>query len=281
MGSDRHVQNSPPVDKPWPGLCLSAFAALAQQNTLTIKQDGAGNSLFVDQSEATDSSVNGLTLSEPQTSFDSSGRVSGSVSFGLSTPPFRRGSDNVASIKLTGTGGNVRLLQTGGAKNDANITATNGASAIVGQSGNENIATVKVGGELSRNLDTDGEFLSGHRYLSSNRGLTAFTTAYSDLGTDISGVVLQSGDRNKATLIAPDTTRGAIVQLGNDNVSVLDLNTNQFGPSVVYTQVGNGLRPLTDAAVTSNTQGTISITQTNGVNGISVRGGIPATQTQP
>ncbi|MFY0734917.1 MULTISPECIES: hypothetical protein [Aurantimonas] len=257
-----------------PSLLGSAIAALAmwsavvpasaEDNTLTILQTGTGNSLFVDQSQASGSTVGGLSL----------GRFGSLLSLDESSSQL--GGNNRATITVTddgadavanggevylyqnNTGQTVGATQPGGARvgnldgaNVATINALNGSNALVGQYGVGNNATVNVTGPLSGTL-TGGEA--------------------------INGTVIQVGNGNLGSVNAGAGTQGTVVQLGSGNTNELNIEGSPPGTSVVYTQIGNNLTPGTSAQVFTTVPGTVTVTQT-GFGSVATRGAVTVTQT--
>lgn len=227
---------------------LATGPSLAQQNTLTIQQSGDGNSLFVDQSLASNSRVRGL----------------------IGEAAVQAGGNNRATITIQdGTnpsgGGAVFLEQhnNGAGVNQANVTSTNGGIGIVAQRGTGNSAALQVDGSQPSPLSPPftGPLLSG----------------MSAIGT-INGAVIQNGDNNRASLATGLQTKGAIVQNGSDNNANLDLTLSNPGSSAVYSQNGNNLQSLTDVQVITNSFGTVAVTQTNSA-GVTTRGAVSVTTT--
>lgn len=190
-----------------------------------------GNTLSIDQSEANYSVLRGVGT-------ELAGGLGATVlNVVAGTNPLlatQRGEGNAATIKMTGEGGELQLLQTNfstatwlpdqaGGGNVASVTLTGDALAGVIQIGDSNLATLSL---------EDGA-----------RGLVA------QWGTNLS-----------ATLEVASRGSGTVVQIGNNSsvgtVSVLSNN------QVTYTQIGNNLQSTVEASVYSTNQGSITITQT-------------------
>ena len=195
------------------GICASlAFAGPASAgdgNIVYIEQQsyvsGVGNTLFVDQSDATESTVAGDTA-------------------GL-TPATQIGGDNRADITLTGFGGTVLLSQTNdmpglGQPNTATITGGAYARAFLSQDGFGNSGTLDVGsGGNTAALFQDGERNTGT--------VTVF-------GTGNTGTLRQQGNDNTSALeVSGSGTNVQWNQIGNGLSSA-----SAVVPAQVYTNAG-------------------------------------------
>src|SRR5690606_22320114 len=97
----------------------------------TAETGNAGNTLFVDQSDASNSLVVGLE--------------------GEGSPALQAGGDNSAMLTILGDGGTVRFLQRNsaaglGTGNRATVNLTDSATALLSQVGSMNKATLNVSG---------------------------------------------------------------------------------------------------------------------------------------
>ncbi|WP_206454402.1 hypothetical protein [Aurantimonas marina] len=242
---------------------LLAAQASAQQNTLTIEQSGDGNSLFVDQSLASNSRVGGLKV-------DGSGELpnlDAGVPISLTDTAVQSGGNNRATITIRNDGGGVFLDQrnNGAGVNEANVTSSNGGVGVVAQNGTGNFAELQVDGNQPSPLS-----------LPFTRPLLGGTT---ETGA-INGAVIQNGDDNSASLATGLQTSGAIVQNGSGSNASLDLTLSNPGSSVIYSQNGSNLQSLTDLQVITNALGPVTVTQTNSA-GVTTRGAVTINQTTP
>lgn len=244
-------------------LLVAVPSVHAQQNRLSILQDGSGNQLTVDQAGATNSRIGGLTFDDQQTSagqlvlsdpitgggvpqfsqIESDGKtiqvpivvgateLSAKADLRNGSQALQRGFGNSADITLTGDSGFVGLLQnnsSGGLSNNAVVTLDGNGTALVSQQGSGNGANLSV---------------SGPRAV---------------------GAILQQGSGNDVDLtVAGADARGTISQLGSNNTSSLAV-VSANGASVSYTLQGSGItnfNPLQGVDVTTNAA-SVSITQT-------------------
>lgn len=192
-----------------------------------------GNMLSIDQSAASDSLVTGINANSvgllPSLALQASG-----VNPLLAT---QRGEGNAATLKLTGTGGEIQLLQASnplmpwvvggaGGNNTASVTAETNDLAAVIQVGSQNSAEMTLLGNSS-------------------------------------GLISQLGNNLSAGLNVGAGGTGRIIQIGNNSsTGLVDVVA---GANVTVTQIGNNISPVSPTAVqvvsTSN-PGAISITQT-------------------
>lgn len=242
---------------------LLAAQASAQQNTLTIEQSGDGNSLFVDQSQASNSRVGGLNID----SLGDPPNLDAGAPISLTDTAIQSGGNNRARITIQNDGGGVFLDQrnNGAGINEANVTSTNGGVGVVAQNGTGNFAELQVDGNLPSDLS-----------LPFTRPLLGGTAETGQ----INGAVIQNGDNNNASLATGLQTNGAILQNGSGSNASLDLTLSNPGSSVVYSQNGNNLQSLTNAQVITNALGTVTVTQTN-TAGVTTRGAVTINQTTP
>jgi len=224
-------------------LCLAVLlpaglAVAGGNNEAFIRQvspsgSALGNTLRIDQSLATDSTVRGI-----------GGELIGKVPLYLlgtltANDPLvaqQRGERNDAELTITGAGGELQLYQSVGAgaswtpygadaRNTAVLAAASGALGGVIQIGSDNFAALK-------------------------------------LGDDATGLISQFGSDLSSTLDVGSGGRGTVVQVGSNSTT----GTVTVAPntSLLYTQIGNGLVPPPGAAasVFSTSLGTVIIQQT-------------------
>lgn len=223
-------------------LVLAAGSVSAQSNTITIEQTGVGNTLSVDQSAASNSSVGGLTFAEGDAKSYTDSSDPGlsatlnplTVTSTTGEAATQTGGQNSASIEISGDGGNVFLNQNnsggGSLGNIASIGLTgDGAAVALGQLGLKNEATINVSGALAK------------------------------------GTILQDGDYNKSNLsVTGSGAEGFISQKGNNN-DTGTVNVSGVNTSVTYIQQGNNLSPAATGqgvSVISNAAA-VTITQTS------------------
>ena len=197
---------------------MAPLSASADFNTLVIEQTNEpgdlGNTLFVDQSAATSSTVGGLVIENVL--------IDGME--GLTATPqsaaVQAGSGNTADITITGSGGTARLSQVGDGNDAAlvlgtSLTPATGSLAIIGQEGLNNQASLTV------------------------------------LGTGSVGTILQTGNGNEAGLtVNGNNINAGVAQIGNGNKATDLIATGTA--NVQYIQIGDGLTASTAAQVTSN-----------------------------
>lgn len=213
------------------GSVVSGLAG--DSNVIILGQTGQGNTLLTNQSFATGSNIGGIEISGGlQQDKPLENLIKLSPLDAITKPALQNGSDNSATVKVTGNGGGVILLQNNSATtainrvgNKAEISLSgNDALAIVSQTGNSNLATVNVNGALS------------------------------------SGTVLQNGDGNVGDVAVPiNNTSATLVQNGNNNDTKLQV-TGVSGGSVSYTVNANNTSAAGPVVVITN--GTsVTITQ--------------------
>lgn len=218
------------------GVCLQmAGVARADDNVLVIEQSGQGNILQVDQRLAFGSRVGGLMIdgASLMTLTNSARQIATAGPGG-----------NLADLTFnSGRGSALHLLQvnTGVARNTAVAMASVGGTGAVAQIGSGNRATLTVG------------------------GLVADRRLAQQLGVDVDGAVVQFGDDNTADLTTTAWSAGAIFQEGNGNAAAVDMRNASPGTSLVYRQIGVGLKALTPVQVITNTPGVVTVTQQAGL----------------
>jgi hypothetical protein len=222
-------------------LMSASLATAGGNNDAFIRQvspagSELGNTLSIDQSAATDSTVRGI-----------GSELIGKVPFyvlGLLTAndPLaaqQRGESNEAALTITGAGGELQLYQSVGAganwapygavaRNTAVLAAASGALGGVIQIGSENLASLT-------------------------------------LGDDATGLISQFGSKLSATLDVGARGQGTVVQQGyNSDAGTIAVAS---GTSVQFFQSGNNLKAPelpegVSASVFSTAIGTIIIQQT-------------------
>ncbi|WP_131829932.1 hypothetical protein [Consotaella salsifontis] len=233
-------------------LSATALPAFADQNTLTILQQGSGNALSVDQSAATNSEVKGLSITSGEPTAGS-GLAPGNrklnelgLEITLTDEARQLGNNNDATVTMSGNGGKVYLYQnnpaigpSGGVKgNSAEINSLAGGVGLVSQDGIGNVANLTVTGGLGG----DPALIVG--------------------GQRIDGAIIQRGSGNYGTVITGSSTDALLVQNGSSNKGALDVTGSVPGSSVVFTQNGNNMNSAAAAQVYTNvTNGTVSVTQ--------------------
>lgn len=221
---------------------FAAATAQADNNSIIVLQEAeagaaVGNTLRVDQSGATNSLVAGAGLAagtnlatlSPSNLLDGSEVLVGTVEGGLLqrlplAPATQQGTGNSATIDVLGDGSFVGLSQTG--SGNAGTLTANGGTALLFQNGTGNQGTIDVtGGAL--------------------------------------GSLVQEGNRNTGTVeVVGEGGEGLLAQLGDDNVTVLTIETMaNASPQVSLTVQGNGLTQTVPANVFTSSGGQISIVQ--------------------
>ena len=225
------------------GLCLSAANA-GDQNILVLKQDGAANTISIDQQLATGSQVGGVDFVEASPLEDSQFDIKDmsnplEMSEGLQNPILQLGDANDATITVEGNDDVVYLQQNSrnqAVGNTADIYVNSGAGAPsfagVVQTGGGNTASISIDGSLSN------------------------------------GTILQNGNNNQGAIdVDGNNVTASLTQVGSDNDSQLVAQgsntsaTGVDGANVSYTLYANGV--TTTQPVTVSTNGaSVSITQT-------------------
>ena len=239
---------------------LASPAWCGDANQLSILQSGFGNELTVDQTQATNSKVLGLSI-DPAITADSPTNDATSLSDRLSLTDLARqsGGNNSADVTIRSTnGGAVYLRQANpnadNPRNMATVTSIGNGVALLSQQGFDNQATLAVNGLGSPGLlNVDGQA--------------------------IDGAIIQNGSGNRGTVTTGNGAGAVLVQNGSGNSAGLDTTLSSPGTSIVYTQNGNSLQALSSAQVITNAPGTTTVTQT-GFNGVISRGAASVTVTQ-
>lgn len=192
---------------------------ILQQNPAGI---ASGNTLEVDQSNATNSLIAGSFATN--TSLLGTGLLGIGLNPALS-PAVQDGVNNVGQITISGTGGQVVFLQTG-TDNSATVTLSSALGmAMLEQNGTNNTATLTVDPLAIR------------------------------------GDIQQFGKNNLADLtVSGKGASGALVQKGDNNqfgFTVTGTNT-----TASYTAIGNNMAPAGTGPVVISNGGAVTITQT-------------------
>ena len=216
----------------------ASLAVAGSNNDAFIRQvspsgSALGNTLSIDQSAATDSTVRGIGT-----------ELTGKLPFYLlgaltANDPLvaqQRGESNSAELTLAGSGGELQLYQSVGAgaswmpygaiaDNKAVLAAASGALGGVLQIGSGNLATLK-------------------------------------LGDNATGLVSQFGSKLTSDLDVGAGGHGTVVQVGSN--STTGTVTVAPGTTLIYTQIGSNRAPPPGAAasVFSTSLGTVTIQQT-------------------
>ena len=193
-------------------LAASPPAIAGSGNTLYLSQQGTSNTIQVDQSNASDSTVGGVAQPLPVSGDGlSPSSLTGSAS--------QNGFNNNAEITMTGAGGTAGLSQDNSGRpgygNAATLTLSAGALGLVGQLGDHNTAALTVS------------------------GANAF------------GGIVQDGSNNTGKLdVAGDGVTGKLIQVGSDNHAGFTFS-GASGSQATYEVVGNSVTLTTPAAVTT------------------------------
>jgi hypothetical protein len=217
-------------------LLPASLSQAGDNNTVYIKQESPagslnGNSLTIDQSDATNSLLVGPSVSSL------AGLLNVSLPSSLQggqNPASQRGEGNEAKITMTGDGGALMLVQDTSpfqAMQPAGSGTGNTATAVL--NGASLGAVIQLGTANTANLQLE----------------------------QANGLITQLGSNLRADLAVtgPDS-RGQIVQIGSRNTA--DVEVQGSGTNVTYTQIGNDLTSSQTMEVFSTNSGNISITQT-------------------
>lgn len=220
-------------------ISLFATAALAGDGNeaylIQLSPQGSpeGNTVSIDQEAATGSLVRGIGSNLigdlPYVVLTA---VTGAITGADPLLATQRGEGNEASIKLTGTGGELQLLQLNSPF----------APWTPGQAGGGNVAELTATGNALGGVIQAGEL----------------NQATLTLGSGANGLITQLGSELSATLTVAPGGSGQVAQLGQNSTVAVNVLSNN---SVTYTQIGSNLTGI-DASVYSTVPGSISITQT-------------------
>tara|TARA_R110002020_G_C16317621_1_gene774439 strand:+ start:3499 stop:4407 length:909 start_codon:yes stop_codon:yes gene_type:complete len=272
-------------------VAASAFPANASGNVLRIVQEGNDNSLIVDQSAASNSSVNGLVLNQSPDNFivydgDTDPRDhkyhgmrhgDGRYWWKKWHSDFKSRSDMRNSFDFSGHhgrgyGGHHHDGPSAGDSEETisfeRLSAVQDGGNPALQQGSGNSASIVIegnGGQVgllqsnpitgfghNANISVYGSGSALVGQLGDNN--TAFLTVVGG-----SGAVLQDGIGNHANLSVGGGSTGLISQIGNSNVTSLEVPSG--GANVSYLVYGNGLTGSTPAEVMSNAPGKVVIRQ--------------------
>jgi hypothetical protein len=194
---------------------LACGTALAGSgNTIYVLQErtggNGGNTLSVDQIDATNSLVGGLD--------------------GGTSPAKQLGGDNTATLSIEGNGGTIQLLQNNtqtepGNGNVATVGLTGNGTALVSQIGNLNSATLNVSGDLA-----NGTIIQNG--IGNDAGLTV-------QGSGTKGSITQNGNNTNTSLEVSGAGTSVNYTLNGNNVTTVPGNGVQVytnGASVTITQ---------------------------------------------
>nr|WP_321456960.1 hypothetical protein [uncultured Cohaesibacter sp.] len=223
------------------GLSLSPALA-GNENTLVLKQEGAGNTISIDQQNAYGSQIGGVRFEENSNLEQSEFEILDMsdpllASEGLDNPILQLGDGNSAEITIEGNDDVVYLQQNSQGQatgNTADIYVNSGTGdpsfAAVVQEGANNNASVSIDGSLSN------------------------------------GTVLQRGNNNDgAVTIDGNNINAELTQVGSSNEGQLSVqssaSSSDTGANVSYTLYANGVTTTQPVTVTTN-GASVSITQT-------------------
>jgi len=226
---------------------MAAPAHAGDNNQVYIKQESPagstdGNSLTIDQSQAFSSILTGPT---DQLVDDARNATPGeylNAVVPLDRAPMgntalQRGEGNSATLTITGSGGELQILQDSTPGGVLFLGAGGGNTANATVNGNGLGAIIQVGQLNEANLTLNGD--------------------------GSSGLISQFGSNLEASLTVQAGGTGQIIQNGNNsNTGMVEVVT---GATVTYTQIGNNLQPVGPTGVqvmSTINAGNISITQT-------------------
>ena len=235
------------------GIAAMALGALASipahagnNNVLILKQEGTGNEIHVDQSNADNSQIGGIQLvpsiATPDPLLSLNDATFNQIDLtldetgALANPATQIGINNRASITLDGDGGAVFLQQGTNATQGDNVATVDVTSGPVGgsfaaiiQDGSNNTAAATINGSLSE------------------------------------ANILQRGDSNDGTVsvgtsnLQVDNVRATLNQIGNGNDTELQVTGITAG-EYSYTVIGDNTTTSVPAAIITN-GASVSITQ--------------------
>jgi len=202
------------------GLAGSGYAA--DGNVLVVEQTGVSNNLRVDQTEAQNSLVAG---------------VSESSDFGLSLDPAAEAGSffvfgDVSGAANSNSSNTLQILDSGAAATQDGI----GNNAEISLSGNGSFAGLEQRGDRN-----DGQIVVS--------------------GDSSGGIIVQQGNDNSGSVeVTSDVAFGELIQIGNDNETSFAV-TGSPNATVSFTVQGNGTTTNLPASVVTSSGGQITIVQ--------------------
>lgn len=226
-------------------VAIATPSLAGSNNIVNIRQENIsgqpGNTLSIDQSQADNSAVIGLTESQigftstlsRETVLENEQLLSIFPAMPAPADPaaLQLGANNSATVVITGDGSVARLQQ--------------GAD---GAPSSNNTAEIEIVG-----IGSSGTVVQG--------GLGGNEATLEISADSAAGLIGQFGANLTATLnVAPNAT-GRILQKGTGSEAALDVQSNS---TVTYTQIGDNLQPIGQGSVQffSTNPGNITITQT-------------------
>lgn len=224
-------------------LGLGVAGASAQSNTITIEQTGIGNTLSVDQSEASNSTVGGLTITEgdPATYTDS-----GDPGITATVNPLVVTTNEVARQDGVGNSADITISHDGGR---AYLDQDTGSGAGLSGGAIGNIATIGLSADAATAV-------LGQAGL----GNEAHINVTGDLGS--SGTILQKGNDNNASLLVEGSRNAGFISQNGDNNDTGLVRVGGVDTSVTYIQQGSNLAPVTPGSGVSVISNAASVTIT-------------------
>lgn len=226
---------------------LPAAQAMADSNTLSILQEGGGNTLTVDQSQASGTKVGGLSISDgfdrqPLTGQLDAGALGTSNGTLITSdsrqmdalraspkgdlPAVQDGANNSATVILSGSNGFVGLLQQSplnGVGNRATVNVSGNGQALIGQLGENNEAKAILGTGASQAA-----------ILQKGKGNFADLSV---TGSNARGQINQIGDGlNNSLSVTGANTSAALIANGVSNGTSTPVTVQSNGASVTITQ---------------------------------------------
>lgn len=233
---------------------LSFAPVQADNNTVLVRQESpfgtaSGNTLSIDQSAATNARLIGPRANLMGTlGAETLAILSGQDS--ANSAALQRGENNVATVSMSGDGGELQLLQT--------------TSSINGVGGGNRAELVAANAALG-GLIQIGEFNNATLTLNDGQGLIAQTGSQNWASLTVNGASSQAslsqvGDFNNGQMVVGSGGSATLLQIGNGNRSgAVEVGNDA---TLIYTQIGNGIQPVRDAlSVMSNADGPVIITQ--------------------
>lgn len=227
------------------GLSSASLVHAGESNTIYIKQESpagssTGNSLSIDQSDASNSLVAGPSL---RTLLPFAGLSLDSAFQGTQKPALQRGEGNSASITIS----DIRDENSGNVVSNRGILlllqdTSPGRALQQPNNGTSNVANATLAGESLGAIIQMGTGNDATLNLNNANGLIG------QFGTDL-----------RASLAVTPGGSGQVVQVGNNNDVAVEVSG---GGSASYTQIGSNLNTNNQVQIFTNTTGTVNITQT-------------------